>query len=283
MKTPDWFVFKDFLDALPQKEKQHLLSFLTEDEKDDILNTPALPFHPSHGLSPIKERLHHIHYTWFIAFLDKISDSDKYLFIATLNKEQQQYLYHHFDLSRHVDSLTDLGTEFLTQKLYTYLIKDYKVILPKECLPEDPLNNLLSLSREQLLDVVDFLSLHDLSLELKTVINSSHLIKIESILSKIQKKYLYELRKKIEPIAFKPMGLHYWNGDESILKKILHQRGLNRLSKALSLSDHSLLWHLTHKLDMGRASIVKTLFKELKNKKAHTILVSQVCELLGTV
>jgi hypothetical protein len=109
------------------------------------------------------------------------------------------------------------------------------------------------------------------------------MIKIESILSKLQKDYLYELKKTIEPIAFKSIGLNHWNGDESLLKKILHQRGLNRLSKALSQSHHSLLWHLSHKLDMGRASIVKALFKDLKNKKAHTILVSQVCELLNKV
>lgn len=283
MKTPDWYVFKDFLDSMPPKEKQHLMLFLTEDEKEDLLKTPLLSFHPSQGIPPYEERLNSIHYTWFISFLEKLSDSDKYLFIATLNLEQQKHLYQHFDLSRHVDSLTDLAKEFLTKKFYAYLIKDYKVILPKECLPEDPLNALLNLSREQLLNVVDFLSLHDLSLEIKTIINSSHIIKIESILSKIQKEYLYELKKKIEPIAFKPMGLYHWNGDESILKKILHQRGLNRLSKALSLSNHSLLWHLSHKLDMGRASIVKTLFKDLKNKKAHSILVSQVCELLNNI
>ena len=97
MKTPDWYVFKDFLDSLPPKEKQHLLLFLTEDEKEDLLKTPLLPFHPSHGLSSYKERLHTIHYTWFIAFLERVSDPDKYLFIATLNTEQQSPLFQHFD------------------------------------------------------------------------------------------------------------------------------------------------------------------------------------------
>lgn len=283
MKTPDWYVFKDFLDCLPStQEKTELCRFLSEDEQEDIEQTPPLPFHPSHGLSSDKERLEPIHYSWFVPFLERLSDADKYLFISPL-QTQKEALYLHFDLTRSVESLTDLAVTFLSQELYHYLTQDYPVILPQDCLPEDPLNSLLELSREQLLSVVDLLSLHDLSLEIKTMISSSHLIKIDSILSSSQKNYLYELKKKIEPVAFKPMGLNHWNGDELLLKKILHQRGLNRLSKALSASHPSLLWHLSHKLDMGRASVVKTLFKTLKNKKAHTVLVAQVCELLAAL
>lgn len=283
MKTPDWYVFKDFLDCLPSdEEKDALCHFLHEDEQEDIAETPFLPARPSLGLSSYQTRLEPIHYTWFIPFIERLADPDKYLFIATL-PHQKEALYQHFDLSRPIDSLSNLSLLFLSQELYHYLIKDHPLILPEECLPEDPLNSLLELSREELLTVVDFLSLHDLSLEMKTMISSSQLLKIESILSHSQKNYLYELKKKIEPIAFKPIGLNHWNGDELTLKKILHQRGLNRLSKALSASHHSLLWHLSHKLDIGRASIVKTLFKALKNKKAHAVLVMQVCELINTL
>jgi hypothetical protein len=261
MKTPDWYVFKDFLDCLPsEKEKDALCHFLHEDEQEDVATTPLLPAHPSLGLSSYQTRLEPIHYTWFIPFIERLETADQYLFIATL-PHQQESLYRHFDLSRPVDSLTNLARLFLAQELYHDLIKDHPLILPEACLPEDPLNALLELSREELLTVVDFLSLHDLSLEMKTMINSSHLLKIESILSHPQKNYLYELKKKIEPIAFKPIGLNHWNGDELILKKILHQRGLNRLSKALSASHHSLLWHLSHKLDIERAGVGKTLLK----------------------
>jgi len=283
MKTPDWYVFKDFVDSLPQKEKkQELLKLLSTDELEDVQQTPSLSFHPSHGLSSYQERLADIHYSWFIPFLERLHDPDKPLFIAPLTT-QKASLYTHFDVLRSVDSLTSQAEHFISQTLYTYLIKDYDIILPKECLPDDPLNALLDLSREQLLQMVDMLSLHDLSLEMKTLISSAQLLKIEASLSSMQKNYLYELKKKIEPIAFKPMGLHRWNGDEILLKKILHQRGLNRLSKALSASHHSLLWHLSHKLDMGRASVVKALFKTVKNKKAIHVLVSQVCDLAASL
>jgi hypothetical protein len=283
MKTPAWYVFKDFLDLTAPKEKQELLKFLTEDEKEELSKTPLLPFHPSQGFSSYQEKLHDIHYSWFISYLTSLGDSDKYLFIAPLSAEQQTPLYQHFDLSRPLHSLSSLGIDFLSQTLFLAILQEDHLVLPKECLPEDPLNALLSISRERLLSLVDFLSVHDLSLEMKTMINASHMMKIEAILSPMQKEYLHELKKTIEPISFKPIGLQHWNGDEATLKKILHQRGLNRLSKALSQSNHSLLWYLSHKLDIGRASIVKTLFKDLKNKKAQTILVAQVCNLINKV
>lgn len=283
MKTPAWYVFKDFLDEAAEPQRQRLLRFLSDDLLEDFHQTPPLPLHPSQGISSHQERLHLIHYTWMIPFLENLSDSDKYLFISVLTEDQRQSLLSHFDLSKPSDALTTHAQTFLCEKLYQYLTQDYKVILPKECLPEDPLNKLLDLSREKLLHLVDLLSLHDLCLEIKSMISSLHLIKIENLLSVHQKAYLYELKQKIEPIAFKPMGLNHWNGDELLLKKLLHQRGLNRLSKALSSSHLSLLWHLSHKLDIGRASIVKALFKQLKNKKAHTILVMQVCDVIDTL
>ncbi len=125
--------------------------------------------------------------------------------------------------------------------------------------------------------------MHDLSLELKTMVSASHIKNIETILPTHQRQYLKKLSQKIEPISFRPMGLSHWDGNESQFKKILHQRGLNRLSKALTESNTSLLWHLSHKLDMGRASIVKTLYKEIKNKKAQRVLVTQVCDIIDKI
>lgn len=279
MKTPDWYVFKDCLDMQSPQEKSSLMHYLVHDLKDEMQETPNLPFHPSKKWLSYKERLRSIHYSWFIPYLESYSDQDKYLFISVLDEEQQESLSHHLQLFRSFNSMRSEVEPFFAKLLYVYLL-DGEDILPQECLPEDPLNGLLSLSRDQLLTLVDFLSLHDLSLEIKTLVNASHLVKIHTLLSQKQKEYLYKLNHRIEPIAFRSMRLNEWNGDLISLKKTLHQRGLNRLAKGLSESNPSLFWHLIHKLDIGRASIVKTLFKELKNKKAHSILVSQICDLL---
>ncbi|MCH9630960.1 MAG: hypothetical protein S4CHLAM37_09710 [Chlamydiia bacterium] len=280
MKEIDWYIFKDFLDCADEEKKSKLIQHLADEEKEEVLSTPQLPLHPSKGLPNFSERLASIHYSWLTPLLEKMYDEDRYLFISVLSEKQQEKLYKYFDLTKDVDTLSDIGKEYISSKLYHYFVKKHQNIIPIECLPDDPLNDLLDLTRNELLHLVDHLSMHDLSIEMKTMIDASHFMKIESLLTFEQKQYLRKLGKSIEPIAFKPIGLNHWDGDEKLLKKILHQRGLNRLSKALSASHISLLWHLSHKLDMGRASIVKTLFKELKNKKAQQILVSQVCELI---
>lgn len=283
MMSPEWLVLKDFLDSTPETLQSGLYQALDSETLEDIENLPALSFSPSDGFESLEKQIETTHYSWLIPFFDRLEDSDKYIFVSGLPEKSQASIMKYYDLTRLPKSLSLSAKEFIQKTLYNYLLKDYQNILPINCLPKDPLNSLLTLSREQLLNLVDYLSMHDLSLEIKTMINASQIKNIQEILPLHQRQYLKKLSQKIEPISFKPMGLSHWDGNEPQFKKILHQRGLNRLSKALTESHPSLLWHLSHKLDMGRASIVKTLFKEIKNKKAQRVLVSQVCDLIEKI
>lgn len=280
MSNHELYILKDFLDHIEEPKRKKLLDCLDPLFKETLESISPMPFSPSEGLSSVASLTEMIHYSWFISFLKELSDIDKYLFIGSLSQHQKEALLEHFDLSRRDFSFTKELIAYCKNQLFEEVKSENGDLLFPEFLPENPLNELLFISREELLSLVDFLSLHDLSVELKTVIRSSHLIKIFSSLSESQRKYLTELKTKIEPVVFKPLGLNSWNGDETILKKALHQRGLNRLAKALSTSHPSLVWYLIHKLDIGRASIVQTLIKEIKNKKAQTILINQVQELL---
>ncbi len=281
MMGPDWLVLKDFIDL--SDDKSLLCQTLDDNLLEDLESFPTPSSNPSKGLLSKKERINQVHYSWFIPFFDRMKDCDKYLFLNVFDENHQTSLKEYYDLSRSPKELSSLGENYALSVLETALKKDNINPLPLSCLPKDPLNQLLNLTREQLLTLVDYLSMHDLSLELKTMISSSHLKNIRTILPNHQKQYLNKLLQKIEPISFKPMGLCHWDGNEAKLKKILHQRGLNRLSKALALSNHSLLWHLTHKLDIGRASIVKSLLKDVKNQKAQKVLISQVCDIIDKV
>jgi hypothetical protein len=283
MMSPNWLVLKDFLESTPKDIQDRLYMVLENDTLEDLENIPAFSFSPSSGFENLSDRLSSIHYSWFLPFFDRLKDSDKYFFVSALNEHQKASIMKFYDLTRLPKELSPIAKNYILQILYSYLNKDNHKIIPKNCLPEDPLNNLLNLTREQLLTLVDYLSMHDLSLELKTMISATHLNNIENLLPIHQRQYLKILSQKIEPISFRPMGLSHWDGNESQFRKILHQRGLNRLSKALTASHHSLLWHLSHKLDIGRASIVKTLYKEIKNKKAQRVLVTQVCDIIDKV
>lgn len=276
MILAELYLLKDFLDSISQEEKEELLSFLDVDTQEVFTDIHALPFNPSKGLKSYQERLMHIHPTWLLSLLKDFADSDKYLYIGALNEDIQELLFQHFQLSRRDVKITDFAKDYLCKQLYQELTKDVPDLLPQEALPLDPLNVLINISRLQMLDLIDLLSLHDLNIELKSLISSQHLKKLQTLLTNSQKQYLGIVQKKTELLSFKPIGLCYWNGDPDILKKALHQRGLNRLAKALYNSCSSLQWYICHKLDISRATIVQTLMKDLKNKNAHEHLIEQI-------
>lgn len=276
-------ILKDFLDHLAEKEKKSLESYLSDEKKEDLQAIIPSSFSPSEGLFTNEERLSFIHYTWWLFFLDPLSDQDKYLFIGALSSGVQDQLLSHYSLTRSDITLTSFAKPFFQETLYHHLTKSTPGLLLIECLPKHPLNELLFLSREQLLSLIDLLSVHDLSIEIKTLISASHLTKVFELLSEKQKGYYQLIRQKKEPLSFTPMGISRWGGDPHHLKKVLHQRGLNRLAKALSVCHSSMVWHLLHKLDIGRSASVQALIKDLKNKKAHDFLVLQVCEIMNAL
>lgn len=276
MILAEQYLLKDFLDTVSLEEKEELLSFLDRDIQEIIADIHALPFNPSKGLQSFEERLSHIHPSWFISLIKDYLDTDKYILISALSNDVQELLLNHFQLSRRDRNITPFAKNYICEKLYQALTQDNKDLLPQEALPLDPLNALLNISRHQLLELIDLLSLHDLNLELKSLISSDRLKKLQTLLTSAQKKYLGIVQKKNELLSFKPIGLCHWNGDPDILKKALHQRGLNRLAKALYNSCSSLQWYICHKLDISRACSVQTLMKDLKNKAAHQHLVEQI-------
>jgi hypothetical protein len=276
MILAELYLLKDFLGTLGKDDEQELLSFLDVDTQEVFTDLRALPFNPSQGLLPTQERLLHIHPSWFVSILKDYNDSDKYLLIAALPESVHELLMQHFQLSRRDVKITSLGKEFISEKIYRQLTSDVPDLLPQEALPLDPLNVLLNIPYLQLVELIDLLSLHDLHVELKSLISAKKLKTLHTLLTPEQKKYLQQLQKKHELLAFKPLGLCYWNGDPDILKKALHQRGLNRLAKALYSCCSSLQWYILHKLDIGRSTSVQTLMKDLKNKTAHDHLIEQI-------
>jgi hypothetical protein len=276
MNLAELYLLKDFLDTISLEDKEELLSFLDVDTQEVFAEIHALPFNPSKGLESYHERLSHIHPSWFVSLIKEYSDADKYSLVAALPPQMQPLLLEHFHLSRTDQTITEFAKDFICERLYLALTHDTKDLLPKEALPLDPLNVLLNISRSQLLEVIDLLSLHDLNSELKSLISAQKLKKLYQLLTLSQKNYLAQIQKKNELLSFKPLGLCYWDGETDLLKKALHQRGLNRLAKALFNSCNSLQWYICHKLDISRATSVQTLMKDMKNKAAHAHLIDQI-------
>lgn len=283
MNTASWIAYRDLLEKCGPEKRMALLRYVSEEEQAKLAEIPLPSSDPfSYSLS-MEERLQAIHYSWLILFLEPFSETDKLKILSALNPIQAEKLKTHFQIEDPLVRLSSHTKRFLLHSIYGWLISEQKEFIPFEFLPAHPLNLILNLSKNEIQHLVDFLGIHDLSLEIKKVVQSEQIKKILQALSKVQRDYLKNLVKEKEPVSFARLNLDKWDGCEDKLKKILHHRGFNRLSKALFGCHPSLMWHLTHRLDTGRTRILRKFFTDINNDKAQETLTSQIVELIPLI
>lgn len=145
-------------------------------------------------------------------------------------------------------------------------------VLPIDLLPHKPLSKLLEMNREFLLEVIDLLGIFDLAAKVKQIVNTVELKKITDCLSPVKQKFLRMIVSKVDKIQLPPIDLSSWNGKAEKLQKIIHRRGLYRLSLTLSAYSPDFVWHLTHRLDTGRAEIIYRYYVEKENPNISALL-----------
>ncbi|MDN3507814.1 MAG: hypothetical protein P0S94_02705 [Simkaniaceae bacterium] len=276
--TPDLIVFKGLIASLPSDAQIELLKYTTEKERTILSTIHAPRFDPTVGIAPYDDRIKKIHHTWIVKILQDLPAADRPWLIAPLPKETKEKITK--DLPIKKKNPSPFAQKYLAELLYTSLTQNHDNLLPEECLPMHPLNDLLDTPYKSLIHFIDYLGLHDLSAEMKTMIHTKNIRMIEAALKSDQKTYLRKLLGEKEPVVFSKINLNDWDGNEEKLRTVIHQRGLNRLAKALYGANSSLIWHLTHRLDLARANFIETYLKDIKNRTAHEILLKQTTELL---
>jgi len=283
MNDACWIFCKAFLQKCPPDQRGALISYLPAEAQKNLDRTPLPSSDPCQGVTPPEELLDKIHFTWFAPFLRTLSENDIRLYFAVLNDTQAKELKKALLFSNHLPTLTPLATLFLQRSLWGKMLERGEEPLPPEGLPKSPLNQLLQFTYKELISLIDLLAIHDLTVELRQIIDTAKLKKIYSLLTKRQLAYLKTLAQKKETLSFKKMSLSIWDGNPEHLKTMLQQRGINRLAKSLCGESSSLLWHLTHRLDIDRGNTLQNLCKPLDHPQAIGILRGQVAELIQSI
>ncbi len=125
--------------------------------------------------------------------------------------------------------------------------------------------------------------MHDLSIEIRHIIETTRLKEIYAQLTKPQTTFLKTLLHKKEPVSFKKMGLSAWKGNKRSLRAMLLQRGINRIAKTLHGRNPSLIWHVAHRLDAERGQLLIKLCTSLDHPRALSLLTEQVVELVSAL
>ena len=229
MITPDLVVFKGLLQATEQDEQFDLLKYTTESERTLLGSIDVGAFDPKQGVSSPQERLERIHYTWFVDFFSAVDHKDQAWLLSALSEEQQDRVLETLDIPKRRP--TPFGARYLASMLYDAMIIDEPFLVPLECLPTHPLMGLLHFSLCELVELVDYLGLHDVSPEIRTLISGSVLQKIEHVFSDKQKEYLKLLLGSKEPVIFSGLGLNSWDGNEKKTERDLAPEGLESIGK----------------------------------------------------
>lgn len=281
MDTTAAVVCRAFAQRHTPEEAATLLEYLAEEERQQFLSLSPSQEDAATPFPSLDEGLKGIHFSWLDPFLRTLTETEIRLFLGGLEEEQVQGLKQRLLFSDTITPTPFWGKRFIHFTLFKQIAP--ADLLPLSCLPEHPLNCLLEFSEVQLLSLAHLLSMHDLSNEVRQVIDTVKLKKIHGVLSRAQQGYLKALSHKKEPIAFKKLGLASWDGNENALLTLLRQRGLNRIAKALFSAHPSLLWYISRRLDSQDGHVLEQLCTSLSHPDAAAILCTQVSDLATTL
>jgi predicted Zn-dependent protease with MMP-like domain len=219
--------------------------------------------------------LQHIHFTWLAPYLRTLAEQEIRLFLAVVSPVQAHGLQSLLGFGNELPSLSKIAKEALRHFLLNQ-VKQEKELVPFAFLPEHPLNHLLQYTSEQIGKLILYLGLHDLSFEMRQIIDTRELKKIFEKLTKKEGEFLNALMLYREPLIFQRLFLKKWDGSKEKLHKILQERGAHRLGHVLYDASESLTWYLTHALDMHIGATVLKCIEKPSHARAGEILLGQI-------
>jgi len=195
-----------------------------------------------------------VHYSWVFESLEKMPESLVPYVVASLPESYKDKIAQQLGVSEPPE-FSDSIKHLLLDRLYEYMpIRGH---LPLAFIPKQPFSELLTLSKPQLLDLIDCLGVYDVAGELKQIVDRQQLVKLMDSLRKVQQGFLKTVIHQRHRWSPSKMGLDQWGGDVKRLRRALHVRGLIRLAKALKDHHPEFLAHLYRRLDMGRAKQIE--------------------------
>ena len=279
MHTKSWIFMRILLNRFHSTSKKEFLSLMPSEEAQEIINQRI----ESTEIDPVfvnpSTFLNHIHFSWIAPYVQKYPLHIQELLVTSLPQPLSNGLKKFLKLPSSLPSIPSVAGEFLIKKLYMQ-VRDPDV-LAAGFLPLDDLSGLLELSRTELIQMIDYLGLYDLADTVRHLVDKKSLQAVYACMDQKKMQFLRTCLHQKSKFTTTKMDLQKWNSDCHVLHKMLHQRGLYRLGKALTGSHPHFLWHFFRKLDTGRGSILKKYSSSEVNPAARTALIQQTISVLN--
>jgi hypothetical protein len=280
MSFSSLIVFKGLLKNEGVKEQASLLGFLSNKMKELVENTPPI-FVPLEGEKFFfTNLLSEIHWSWMIPFFETLSMKEKELILYALDETAAKKLQNYFKIHKSNETPSLLAIDYFKTLLFTNILEEKKNLLPIAYLPDSEMNLLLEFSKNELITLIDYLPLYDLSTQMHKIVDPKILKMIDSSLDENKKLFLKSKSSYKETFSFPPLKL---SSEKKDFELTLHKRGINRMAKALSFHDESLTWYLAHKLDFRRGKALLKLSKEKVHPEIAVSITLNIIDLIPII
>lgn len=270
MDRRGWLMLRVFINRFNPKASHALQKFLPEEDRNRLQKEVV----PSADLNPLLEQpqylLSRTHYSWLEPLIVEFPPHLRPLVTSSLNLSKESVMP--------AVVLAPVVKNFFFSHLYQLLGGPEH--LPVEYLPTHELSELLNWNKNQLVSLINFLGLHDLAAEMRSIVDKNLLKKIYACLGADEFYYLKTCLQQKESLQVPKLGLDFGKQSRTSLQRILQKRGILRLGKACSGQHPDFIWSLSHIFDIGRGKLLLEASEPIALAKITPLLKDQLLNLI---
>lgn len=282
MRTQGWTMLRVLLNNFHQAVPEAILKSLPQETVRAVTSQEVGPGKPASAILQPEELIKKIHYSWIVTAIQKLPSMLHTALIAALPSAQANKVLTRLAASPPIGTTQALSKpvkNFLLEKIYSQIQR--KTILPVPFLPKTSLTFFADLNKDQLVEIIDLLSMYDLAEEVRYIIDKKRIQTLFSCLSQKQRQFLHICVHQTDRVIATRLNLEQWDGDTNALQRTLHRRGLLRLGKALSGQHPDLIWHIAHTLDIKRGQLLTASFSPQASSNITSLLIQQITNLMN--
>jgi hypothetical protein len=279
MQSKDWLMFRVLLNKFHSDSTDLFLKNMPQTDSAQVLRQNITSKDAASMLAQPTSLIEKVHYSWFLDTFKEIPEALKPSILASLPLNHAEGIAKTLNIPFTKLKLSDPFKRFLINTLYTRFEK--KEILPIEFLPETSLTLLSSFTKAKLVTIIDFLGIFDLAEEIRHIVEKNALKSIYEAIPPKKQQFLKQCLNQKEKLVTPRCDLDNWDKTADSLNKLLHKRGMIRLSHALSGQHPDFCWHIIHLLDSGRGKIIAAHYKPHEIPAVSQVLAGQVINVIN--
>lgn len=272
-------IIKVLINRFHRSVPDALLRRLPAEDAQAVRNSQISANDIAPALQLPQEQIQLIHYSWLTPIFKQLSPPLQNLLFSVLPSDYGAKLKNLLNLKL----VSEIQPEPVQRYLLSLLYSRIKLaeVLPLDYLPNTPLLPLSKLNKRELVELVDYMGIHDLAESMRHIIDKNFLTKLYNCLNTRQRQCLRQCLHQHDKVSTTRLNLEKWDGSVEKLDDMLQRRGLLRLGKAMCGQHPDFIWHISHRFDSGRGTILAKHASQEATAGVTAHLIQQVLNMIN--